>query len=304
VAGAGVFGGYHARKYASLPGVKLAAIYDRHLDRAEALAGEFGAEAFDGIDAFLAAVNVVTVATPADSHAALARLALEAGKPAYVEKPLADTLAEANSLVGLARERGLTLACGHQERVVFAAMGLLAVPEAALGIEAVRRGTPNPRNRDVSCVLDLMVHDLDLGLKLTGGEPSSIHAQGEFDAVRAELRFPHGMVAIFEASRIAERRERTMRIVYPSGEVEIDFLAPSFRNTTPFALNRDFAETPQGRDPLGASVSGFLAAVQGKAPRPTVTAEEGARALALGLAIEQAAGLGRTSHAGGAGIRR
>ena len=80
-----------------------------------------------------------------------------------------------------------------------------------------------------------------------------------------------------------------MRMVYPSGEVEIDFLTRTFRNTTPFALNADFAETPAGKDPLGASVQGFLEAVRGELPRPVVTGEEAARALDLALAVEQAA---------------
>ena len=79
-----------------------------------------------------------------------------------------------------------------------------------------------------------------------------------------------------------------MRIVYPSGEVEVDFVARTLRNTTPFALNPDYADTPAGQDPLGASVEGFLAAVRGETARPVVNAEEAIRALDLALAIEQA----------------
>ena len=87
---------------------------------------------------------------------------------------------------------------------------------------------------------------------------------------------------------IRDRRKRTMRIVYPSGEVEIDFIARTFRNTTPFALNPDYADTPAAKDPLGASVEGFLMAVRGEAPRPVVTAAEAIAALDLALAVEQA----------------
>jgi predicted dehydrogenase len=81
-----------------------------------------------------------------------------------------------------------------------------------------------------------------------------------------------------------------MRVVYPSGEVEIDFVARTLSNTTPFALDPDYADTPAGKDPLRASVEGFLAAVRGDAPRPVVTAEEAIRALDLALAVEQALG--------------
>ncbi|HTI67366.1 MAG TPA: Gfo/Idh/MocA family oxidoreductase [Caulobacteraceae bacterium] len=288
VAGAGVFGGYHARKYAALEGVRLAAVYDHHLVHAEALAGPLGAQAFDDLDAFLAAVDVVTVATPGDSHAAIGLAALAADRHAYVEKPLAATGADALAMVAAAQARGLVLASGHQERVVFEAMGLMAVSERPLRIEAVRLGTPSERNRDVSCAPDLMIHDLDLALALAGAGTARVTAaEGGFDVVTAEVDFGGGLTGRFEASRQAPARRRTMRLVYPSGVVEIDFLAPAFANGTAHRLDAGFADTPQGRDPLGASVGRFLAAVEGRG-RPAVTGEEGARALELALAIEGA----------------
>jgi len=291
VIGAGVFGTFHARKYASLEGVDLAAVFDSDAERGAGLAGELGASAFTDLDAFLAAVDVVTIASPADSHAAMAHRVLAAGRHAYVEKPLATEYKAGEALVDLARARGLILACGHQERLVFAAMGLLQTPEAPLRLESVRRGTPNDRNRDVSCVLDLMIHDLDLGLTLAGDDGAwEVSASGGFDEARTEVRFAGGLVGVFAASRIASARARTMRLVYPSGVVEIDFLKPAFDNRTAFALNETFAATPDGRDPLGASVSAFLAAVRGDADRPAVSGEEGLSALALALAVEHATG--------------
>ena len=299
VVGAGVFGGYHAKKYAELPGVALAAVFDVDLARAEALAGPLGAKAFDDMDAFLAVVDVVTVATPAVHHAGAALAALKAGKPVYSEKPLAVTPDDADKMVAAAARAGVPLACGHQERVVFQAMGLLDIPEQPLRLEAVRRGTPSDRNLDVSVVLDLMIHDIDLALALCDGEPVAVEGEGAItrstslanpylDWVKAEATFDNGFTAVFDSSRVAETRERTMKVVYPSGEVEIDFLARTFRNTTPYPLIENFTETPAGKDPLGLSVAGFLAAVRGEAPRPVVTGEEAARALDLALAVEQA----------------
>ena len=171
------------------------------------------------------------------------------------------------------------------------AMGLFDTPETPFRIESVRRGPPSPRNLDVSCVQDLMVHDLDLARALAGGEAEEVEAVGDADAVRAAVRFQGGLMVLLDASRVAEARERTMRVFYPSGIVEIDFLAPSFRNPTYFKLNADFAATAEGRDPLGVSLSAFLAAVCGEAPRPAITGEEGARAVDLALAVERAAGL-------------
>lgn len=291
VVGAGVFATFHARKYASLPQVDLAGVYDPHPERAEALAAELGVEAFPSLPALMEAVHVVTVASPAATHAEVAEQAVAAGRHLYVEKPLSRTLDAGERLVEHAGRRRLVLACGHQERVQFAAMGLLDTPEPASRLESARRGLPGPRSRDVSCVLDLMVHDLDLALQLGGDDILSVQASGRFDEVRAQIVFRNGLHAVLEASRMADARERTMRLEYQSGEVKVDFLAAAFVNSTGFHLDPDFASTPAGRDPLGTSVAGFVDCVLGRADRPVVTGEEGLAALALALRVEAAAGL-------------
>lgn len=288
VIGAGAFGANHARKYASLEGVELIGVFDPQVAAAATLTGSLHTRAFESEAALLAAVDVVTVASPAVYHGASVIAALKAGRHVYVEKPLAVTLADADKILELAGKSNLVVAVGHQERVVSQAMGLFDIPEQPLRLEAVRFGTPSPRNLDVSATLDLMVHDIDLALALTTGEPLTVEGEGDDDQASAEATFDNGFVASFQVSRIAEARDRRMRIVYPSGEVAIDFLARTFVNTTPFALNADFAETPAGKDPLGTSVKSFLDAVTGKSPRPVVTAAEAAKALDLTLAVEQA----------------
>jgi predicted dehydrogenase len=294
VIGAGVFGGYHARQYAKLPGVVLSAVLDTHPDRAAAVAMPLGGRGFTDMAEFLDAVDVVTVASPATFHAEHALAALAAGKSVYIEKPIATSVADGEKVRAAAEAKGLVVACGHQERVVFQAMGLLDIPEQPLRLEALRHGPPSDRSRDVSAVLDLMVHDLDLALAISAADPVTAEGEGKlsgdgvWDVARAEVSFEDGFTAIFDVSRQASDRKRTMKVVYPSGEVEIDFMARTFRNSTPFTLNAGFADTPAGIDPLGASVEGFLKAVRGAAPRPVVTAEEAIRALDLALAIEQA----------------
>ena len=294
VIGAGVFGGYHARQYAQADDACLAAVFDPDLERAREVAARHEATAFDDLDAFLASVDVVTVASPGVRHAEGALAALRAGRPVYVEKPLAVDLEEADRIVLEASRRGLVVACGHQERVVFQAIGLFSAPERPLRLEALRQGPQSERSLDISVILDLMIHDLDLALSLASGSPLAAEGEGDvaysggLDAVRAEVTFDDGFTAVFDASRMAPERRRSMRVVYPSGELEIDFLARTFRNTTGFDLNPDFAETPGARDPLGASVGAFLACVRGDRDRPVVTGEEAARALDLALAIERA----------------
>ncbi|MDO9337277.1 MAG: Gfo/Idh/MocA family oxidoreductase [Caulobacter sp.] len=290
VVGSGVFGGYHARKYAEMEGIELVGIYDLHPERCFDMANQYGAEAYGDLDDLLKEADIITVATPATTHARLALQCLAAGRSVYVEKPLATTLEDADRLIQAAAGAGLVLACGHQERVVSQAMGLFDIPEKPLRLEAVRKGTPSIRSKDVSVVLDLMIHDIDLALALTDAEPFTVEAEGDGDEITGEASFEDGFTAVFTASRIAQARERTMRIVYPSGVLEIDFVTREFSNSTPFELNQDFTETPAGRDPLGTSVQGFVNAVLGRSPRPVVTGEEAARALDLGLAVEQAAG--------------
>ena len=294
VIGAGVFGGYHARQYARLPGVTFVGVYDPHPERAAKVAMPLGGRAFADLESLLAEVDVVTVASPASHHAEQALAAIVAGRHVYVEKPIAITVGDGEKVRAAAARAGLVVACGHQERVVFQAMGLLDVTEQPLLLEALRHGPPSERSRDVSAVLDLMIHDIDLVLAIAAAEPVTAEAEGEraadgvWDAVRAEISFDSGFTARFDVSRMAEARRRTMRVVYPSGEVEIDFVARTFRNTTPFALNPDFADTPAASDPLGASVDGFLQAVRGLAPRPVVTAGEAISALDLAVAVEKA----------------
>ncbi|HEY2482002.1 MAG TPA: Gfo/Idh/MocA family oxidoreductase [Caulobacteraceae bacterium] len=295
VIGAGVFGGYHAAKYAQSADVDLAAVLDPHPERAGGLAGRFGGRAFADLEAFLAAVDLVSIATPAIHHGRLALAALRAGKHVYVEKPIAVAPEEADAIVAEARGRGLVAACGFLERAAFAALGLYAIPRPPLRMECARLGPASPRNLDVSVVVDLMIHDLDLALHLTPAEPLTVEAEGarmanlHLDEAAAEVGFDDGFQALFRASRVADTRERTLTLVYAEGEVRLDLLAHRLENTTPWPLDAAFEESPGGRDRLGTSLAAFVAAVRGEGA-PLADAIDGARALDLALAVEHAVG--------------
>ena len=297
VIGAGVFGGHHARKYQADPRVELVGVYDVDTIRATALAQDLGISAFPNMDDMLDLLEVVTVASPPQTHASAAAAALEYGKHVLIEKPIATSLFEADLLLAVAADKNRVLACGHQERIVFEAMGLFSAPERPVRIESVREGPWTGRSADVSVTLDLMVHDLDLALRLLGAAPVRVEAKGRAvkgaagDAIEANLGFACAAEAVFTSSRVAEARKRSMRIVYRSGEVNIDFLERTFSNTAAFPLNAQFAETASGRDPLGANVSRFIDAVTGAAPRPAVNGEEARAVLELALAVDKAAGL-------------
>ncbi len=246
---AGVFGAHHAHKYQADDRVELVGVYDLDPERTEALAETLGVRAFDNMDDMLDLLDIVTIACPPVTHASAAAAALEYGKHVLIEKPITTSVSEAELLIMVADLQKLVLACGHQERLVFEAMGLFAAAEKPTRIESVREGPWTGRSADVSVTLDLMVHDLDLALTLMGEAPESIKAQGARQArrcpptgwTRADFRAARRRISI--ASRVAEARMRTMRIVYPSGEVKIDFLARTFENSTKVALNADFAQT-------------------------------------------------------------
>ena len=291
VVGAGVFGGFHASKYAAHDRTELVGVFDPDLNKARALAEKHGARSFDTLEHLLAEVDVVTVASPAVHHFAAAAAALAFGKHVLVEKPIASSVEEARELINLASSHGCVLQVGHQERFVFHAMGLLEVPEVPKRIVARRMGPPSDRNLDVSVTLDLMVHDLDLVIALAGAPISSIEGkidEGRFgspDVAEAVITFDNGCVAELISSRVHRERDRKMQVEYENGSLDIDFIAKTFDNTTPYALNADFAETETAKDSLGANVNAFIASVLEGAP-VAVPGIAGLRALDAARAID------------------
>lgn len=300
IVGAGYFGMIHGRKYVSQPDAAWVGVFDASREAADAAVAELGGTVFRTPEDLFAAVDVVSITTPATSHAELAAKALEAGCHVMVEKPLALTTDEANALVKLANEKGLILQVGHQERFVFAHYGLLRDKHKPTRIECRRAGPFTGRGMDVSVVMDLMIHDLDLvncmaaapdstpgiaDLKATG---RAVHGATVDDA-EAEIVFADGLVAKLSASRIADARERWVTLTYPDGIIEIDFVNRTFRNTTRHRLAPVFGDegtTPGAdvlTDPVGYSIGTFLRTVQGERP----DAVSGAQARRAVFAAEQ-----------------
>lgn len=270
VAGAGVFGNYHAQKAAASARTQLVGVFDRDAARAASVAAPFGAEAYASFSNLLFDVDAIVVSVPATYHAALVDEALQADKHVLVEKPLALDAVTARRLAGEAVIRGKVLQVGHQERFVAKAMGIFAIDEVPERLESVRAGPPpgNGRAGDVSVIWDLMIHDLDLAACLIGREFSDVTASGAIvhsdflDEATAEFSFKSGGSAWLRASRAQEARERTMRVVYPSGEIAVDFLTRQVTNTTPYEIRVDIsAELP---DPLGRADESFFAACLGE----------------------------------------
>jgi predicted dehydrogenase len=306
IAGAGHFGRYHALKVAASARTRLTGIFDPDLERAKTVGWEAGAKELAYED-LLDASDAVIVAAPAEVHYDLAARALRAGKHVLVEKPIAATLAQADELGSLARDRGLVLQVGHLERFSAAYQAMASRVGAPLYIEATRIAPFKPRGTDVSVILDLMIHDLDLVLALIDSEIESVDAVGapvaspHEDIANARLRFRNGAVATITASRISPRTERRMRIFAQNSYMAADFAARKLTviarapgadghlppGQLPVAGVAGFGVEDvswEDHDSLAAEHAAFAASVLDGAP-VLVDAAVGRRALAAALAV-------------------
>jgi predicted dehydrogenase len=297
IAGAGHFGRYHALKVAEAKRAELVGVHDPDSERAKTVGWEAGAPDLD-FPGLLAACDALVIASPAETHHAIARAALSAGRHVLVEKPIAATLDQADELAAIAAERQLVLQVGHQERfsAAFAAMeGKLSSP---LYLEATRIAPFKLRGTDVSVILDLMIHDLDLILSLVASPIESVDAVGaavaseHADIANARIRFQNGAVATITASRIAARTERRLRVFAQDGYLGVDFanrrlsvIARGRGVPVPGVAGFGMQEVSwQDHDSLAAEHAAFVASVLDGAP-VLVDAAAGRRALAAALAV-------------------
>ncbi len=301
VIGAGFFGGLHAGKYAANPDATLVAVVDVDADRARAVADKHGCRAETDVAAILKDVDAVTVASPARTHYWIARQVLEADVHCLVEKPLALEPGHGEELVRIAQRRGLVLQVGHQERYVFSQFGVLSRQEVPHFVECRRAGPFTGRAMDVSVIMDLMIHDIDLMHRVAEGEVRRVNAEAQFihgdlaDEVAADIALDNGTEAHLFASRNAPAKERSMRLVYGDGEIFIDFVNRTLKNTTPFQLEEAFGGEQNGlpsvaTDPLGYGIGRFLECVQ-RGEEPIVTGAQAAQAVDTALRITRAHGV-------------
>ncbi len=231
VFGVGHLGKIHLRCIRELVGVyELVGFYDPDDDAAAAVASEFGVVRFDDAKSLIEAVDVVDVVAPTPAHYGLAAMAIPYNRHVFIEKPLTHTLAEAEELIFLQKKHNVFVQIGHVERFNPA---FLAVQEVALEpmfVEAHRLAVFNPRGTDVSVILDLMIHDLDIVLSLVPHEVVQVHASGVAvvsdtpDIANARVEFENGCVANFTASRISMRNLRKVRLFQKDAYISMDFL--------------------------------------------------------------------------------
>ena len=292
----------------------LIGFYDPDPTTARHVAEEFHLRAYDSPEALIAASEVIDVVTPTPSHFAMVKLALEGGCHVFVEKPLTETLEEARELIELSRRAGKLVQVGHVERFNPALLSLGDVQLKPYFIEAHRLAMFNPRGVDVSVVLDLMIHDLDIILKLANDEVAEVRANGvaivseQPDIVNARIEFKGGAVANLTASRISLKNMRKVRLFQPDAYISLDLLEKQSEVVRLFQPDAELPtagqqfplDTPKGPriihvdQPAAGPVNAIQRELESLADSITqgkpaaVSIEDGYRALALAHRISEA----------------
>lgn len=307
--GVGVWGEKHARVYHTLPEATLVGVHDRSRERAEAVAAQYGAKVFTSPEAMLAEVEAVSIATPTVDHAAAVETAMAAGCHALVEKPMAVTVAEADAMIAAAERAGRVLQVGQVERfnpALLAARPFIGAPRF---IEGHRLAAFQPRSLDIDVVGDLMIHDIDAVLHLTGQTPSELSAVGvavlssHEDIANARLEFADGCVANLTASRVSMERLRRLRFFTGDSYVSVDLFEKtgeafvirepgSFKpgQVDPFALMAGIQRTKLTAapgEPLTLELQAFLASLRGVG-EGAASARAGRDALAVAEMVREA----------------
>lgn len=290
-------GQYHANNYAVMPGAELVAVVDPDLSRRIAAEQEFRCNSYSSVQELLEReeVEAVSVAAPTSRHAEITLALLDAGVHALVEKPLAPTLEEAQEMVRRSRERGLVMQVGHITRF-YDAVRLLNQTVAAPYLIEARRLTPHARIRDVGVVLDLMIHDIDIILRLVPDDAEivdvavaghSLENGNVEDVAAAQLLFSNGCIARLLASRAAHANERSLTVFEHDRTVTLDFSRDPHTELSvlrsagdaggPLQTDRHVLEED---NPLRRELAHFLARINNDEP-PIATAEDDLRSLAV-----------------------
>jgi predicted dehydrogenase len=260
VLGAGHLGRIHLQQWKEIPEAEVIGFYDPHPEKCERLASEFGFRPLPSMDAVIDTADAVDVVTPTTTHHRCAMAALEAGRHVFIEKPLAQTLEEGAELVHALDQKGLIGQVGHVERFNPAWLAAAPTLKDPLFIESHRLAQFDPRGTDVSVVLDLMIHDIDIVLSVVKSPLLDLSASGVAvvsdspDIANARLAFANGCVANLTASRISLKKMRKSRFFQRDAYISVDMLEKKAEvvrmravegDGDPFAITLDLG--PKGR---------------------------------------------------------
>jgi predicted dehydrogenase len=298
VVGVGYLGKFHAQKYARMEHVRLVGVADIDRSRAQDVAAGVGCQALTDYRDFFGGIDAVSIVVPTEAHYAVGLEFLKHDVDVLIEKPMTTSLEQADELIDAAASRGRILQVGHLERFNPAVAALKDIVDHPMFIEAHRLSIFKARSTDVSVVLDLMIHDIDIIVSIVGSEIQSLHAAGapvickHADIANVRLQFKNGCVANVTASRISTKNQRKIRLFQKDAYIALDFASQEITLIRRNANRTDslesgmeiqqlsFAET----DVLEDELSAFIQAVRTR-KQPLVSGHTGRKALAVALSI-------------------
>ena len=297
VVGVGALGRHHARVYASLPEAELVGVVDPFPGRAEEVAGPLKTKVYPGYSDLFGRVDAVSIATPTILHAAIGERFLKEGIHVLIEKPIANTLQDADRLIQAAQSNDRVLQVGHLERFNPAVKQLREIVRRPRFFEAHRMGLFSPRSLDIDVVLDLMIHDLDIITTLVPSPVARVSAVGiailtnRIDIANARIHFEDGCVANVTASRVSMEKIRKLRLFQKQEYISLDYTR---QDISIFSLNQKPGSgipeiisrklTPENREPLQQELHAFLMATQGL-EKVECSGKDGRKALELALQV-------------------
>jgi predicted dehydrogenase len=230
VFGAGHLGKFHLNNWKEIEGVELVGFYDPSERTAKAVIEKYGLKRYINPEELMALIDAADIVAPTNHHFELCKLAVRMGKHVFVEKPMCNTMEEANELVKLVREANVKLQVGHVERFNPAYLAVKDLQLNPMFIEVHRLSQFNPRGTEVSVILDLMIHDIDIILSMVKSDVKQVHANGVAvmtdtpDIANVRIEFDNGCVANLTSSRISMKKMRKIRLFQRDAYIGIDFL--------------------------------------------------------------------------------
>jgi predicted dehydrogenase len=291
VIGVGALGSTHARIYSKIEGIELTGICDIDSDRLSGLSKELGVAGFEDYRNLLGKVDAVSIVVPTKNHYTISKDFLESGTHLLIEKPITQTVEEADKLLSAAKSKSLILAVGHVERFNAAIEAILKIKGDIKFVECHRLGPFSPRIKDVGVVLDLMIHDIDILLWLIKSPIKSIEAVGvrvltmHEDIANARIVFENGAVCNITASRVTEKAVRKIRMFQPNAYISLDYIqqdAMIYTKKLGQIISRQIDIKKE--KPLQKEISSFLNCIK-TGNRPLASGEEGRQALSVALEI-------------------
>ncbi len=292
VIGVGRLGSIHTRTYTNIEGAELVGICDLSPEKVEEMAQQYRhCQPFQHYSQLIPQVDALSIATPTETHHAIAKEALLAGKHLLIEKPITTTLAQADELLALAEKKGVILQVGHIERFNSALEAVVQQGKPPRFIECDRLGPFSPRVANIGVVIDLMIHDIDIVLSLVQSPIRSIDAVGlkiltqHEDIANARIRFDSGAVANLTASRVTPETLRKIRIFQEGAYLSLDYVKQELKVYRKNGDQISCENYPiQKEEPIKKELASFIQCIQ-NGSKPVVSGEEARSALAVALEV-------------------